>query len=177
MSYQLQQTPALVAQAFEAGVLGAEHVTVAVADEVGLRAVDVVAGAGGVDEAGGGLAAAACLGVGGHLALGVVRAVVEGVQVGADFLELAVHPVVDMLDVALGVVAAGDTGLVRHEDGEVAAVVDVADGLFGAGDPDEVFRTVKVVDVDVEGAVAVKEDGFIFRIHSNRRCRGRSRTL
>lgn len=96
---------------------------------------------------------------------------------GADFLELAVHPVVDVLDIALGVVTAGDAGLVRHEDGEVAAVVDVADGLFGAGDPDEVFRAVKVVDVDVEGTVAVKEDGFIFRIHSNRRYRGRSHTL
>ena len=174
---EVQQAATLVAQALEAGVLGAEHVAVAVADEVGLRAVDVEAGAGDVDEAGGRLAAAACLGVGGHLALGVVWAVVEGVEMGADFLELAVHPVVDALDIALGVVAAGDAGLVRHEDGEVAAVVDVADGLFGAGDPDEVFRAVKVVDVDVEGAVAVKEDGFIFRIHSNRRCRGRSRTL
>lgn len=174
---EVQQAPALVAQAFEPGILGAEHVAVAVADEVGLRAVDVEAGAGGVDEAGGGLAAAACLGVGGHLALGVVRAVVEGVEMGADLLEFAVHPVVDVLDVALGVVAAGDAGLVRHEDGEVAAVVDVADGLFGAGDPDEVFRTVKVVDVDVEGTVAVKEDGFIFHTHSSRRCRGRSRTL
>lgn len=76
---KFQQAPALVAQALEAGVLGAEHVAVAVADEVGLRAVDVEAGTGGVDEAGGGLAAAACLGVGGHLALGVVWAVVEGV--------------------------------------------------------------------------------------------------
>ena len=96
---------------------------------------------------------------------------------GADFLELAVHPVVDVLDIALGVVAAGDAGLVRHEDGEVAAVVDIADGLLGSGDPDEVFGTVEVVDVDVECAVAVKEYGFIFRIHSNRRCRGRSHTL
>lgn len=77
--HKVEQAPALVAQAFEAGVLGAEHVAVAVADEVGLRAVDVEAGAGGVDEAGGGLAAAAGLGVGGHCALGVVRAVVEGV--------------------------------------------------------------------------------------------------
>ncbi len=174
---KVEQAPALVAQAFKAGVLGAEHVAVAVADEEGLRAVDAVAGAGLVDEAGGGLAAAACLGVGGHCARGVVRAVVEGVEVSADFLELAVHPVVDALDVALGVVAAGDAGLVCHEDGEVAAVVDVADGLFGTGNPDEVFGTVEVVDVDVECAVAVKEYGFIFRIHSNRRCRGRSRTL
>ena len=79
MSYQLEQAAALVAQSLEAGVLGAEHVAVAVADEVGLRAVDVEAGAGGVDEAGGRLAAAAGLGVGGHCALGVVRAVVESV--------------------------------------------------------------------------------------------------
>ena len=78
---------------------------------------------------------------------------------GADFLELAVHPVVDVLDVALGVVAAGDAGLVRHEDGKVAAVIDMTDGLFGVGNPDEVFGTVKVVDVDVEGAVAVEEYG------------------
>lgn len=76
---EVQQAPALVAQAFEAGVLSTEHVAVAVADEVGLRTVDVEAGAGGVDETGGGLAAAADLGVGGHCALGVVRAVVEGV--------------------------------------------------------------------------------------------------
>ncbi len=47
--YQLQQTAALVAQAFEAGVLGAEHVAVTVADEAGLGAVDVEAGAGIVD--------------------------------------------------------------------------------------------------------------------------------
>lgn len=53
MSYQLEQAAALVAQAFEAGVLGAEHVAVTVADEAGLRAVDVEAGAGCVDEAGG----------------------------------------------------------------------------------------------------------------------------
>lgn len=157
--YQIQQAPALVAQAFEAGVLGAEHVAVAVADEVGLGAVDVEAGAGGVDEAGGGLAAAAGFAVCGELCLGVMRAVVEGVEVGAGFLELAVHPVVDASDIALGIVAAGDAGLVRHEDGEVAAVVDVADGFFGAGDPDEVFGAVQVVDVDIESAVTVEEYG------------------
>lgn len=191
--HQLQQTAALVAQAFETGVLGAEHVAVAVADEAGLGAVDVEADAGGVDEAGGGLAAMAGLAVCRELCLGVMRAVVEGVEVGADFLELAVHPVVDAPDVALGVVAAGDAGLVRHEDGEVAAVVDIADGLLGSGDPDEVFGAMEVVDVDVEGAVAVEEDGlsggfihrfavplphrgrlFICHTHSNRRYRGRS---
>ena len=191
--YQLQQTAALVAQSLEAGVLGAEHVAVAVADEVGLGAVDVEAGAGGVDAAGGGLAAAAGFAVCGKLCLGVMRAVVEGVEVGAGFLELAVHPVVDAPDVALGVVAAGDTGLVRHEDGEVAAVVDIADGLLGSGDPDEVLGAMEVVDVDVECAVAVEEDGlsgnlihrfvvllphrgrlFICHTHSNRRYRGRS---
>ena len=133
------------------------------------------ASAGGVDEAGGGLAAVAGLGVGGHGAIGMVRTVVEGVEVGADVLELGVHPVVDALDVALGVVAAGDAGLVRHEDDEVAAVVDVADSLFGTGNPDEVLGAVQVVDIDVEGAVAVEEDGLIFHTHSNRRCRGSRR--
>ncbi len=147
-------------QSLEAGVLGAEHVAVAVADEAGLGAVDVEAGAGGVDEAGGGLAAGAGFAVYGKLCLGVMRAVVEGVEMGADFLELAVHPVVDAPDVALGVVAAGDAGLIRHEDGEVAAVVDIADGLLGSGDPDEVLGAMEVVDVDVEGAVAVEEDGL-----------------
>lgn len=156
----IQQTAALVAQSLEAGVLGAKHVAVAIADEAGLGAVDVEAGAGGVDEAGGGLAAVTGFAVCGELCLWVMRAVVEGVEVGADFLELAVHPVVDAPDVALGVVAAGDAGLVRHEDGEVAAVVDIADGLLGSGDPDEVFGAMEVVDVDVEGAVAVEEDGL-----------------
>lgn len=47
--YQIQQAAALVAQALDAGVLGAEHVAVTVADEAGLGAVDVEAGAGIVD--------------------------------------------------------------------------------------------------------------------------------
>lgn len=175
-----------------------------------------------VDEAGGRLAAIARPGVGWHGALWMMRAVVERIEVSANALKFLIHPVVDVPNVALGVVAAGNAGLVRHEDGEIAMVIDVFDGFFGAGNPDEVFGTVQVGDVDVEGAVTVEEDGsaddlihrvavpllqrgrlslliksrqmpkdllrhpagatfpvrgegFIFRIHSNRRCRGSRR--
>ena len=79
---------------------------------------------------------------------------------GAAALQLGVHPVVDAHDVALRIVAARDAALVRDEDGEVAAVVDVFDGLLRAGDPLEVLRPVQVVDVDVERAVTVEKDGF-----------------
>ncbi len=102
----------------------------------------------------------------------MMRAVVEGVEVGADFPEFRVHPVVDAFDVAFGVKAAGNAALICHEDGEEAMVVDVLDGLFRPIDPDEVLGTVQVVDVDVQCAVAVEKDGLIFHIRSNRRCRG-----
>ncbi len=115
---------------------------------------------GAVYHAGGGLAAGADLGIGGDPALRMMGAVVEGVKVGADFLELAVHPVVDALDVALGIVAAGDAALVGDQDGEIAFVIDVFYGFFRAGDPDEVLRAMEVVDVNVQGAVAVEEDGL-----------------
>lgn len=117
----------------------------------------------------------------------MMRAVVERIEVSANALKFLIHPVVDVPNVALGVVAAGNAGLVRHEDGEIAMVIDVFDGFFGAGNPDEVFGAVQVGDIDVESTVAIKEDGsagatfpvrgegFIFRIHSNRRCRGNRR--
>ena len=89
----------------------------------------------------------------------MVRAVVERVEVGAAHAELAVHPVEDAHDVALGEEAARDAALVRDEDREEPAVVDVADGLARAGDPLEVLRPVQVVNVDVERAIAVEEDG------------------
>ena len=79
---------------------------------------------------------------------------------GAAALQLGVHPVVDAHDVALRIVAARDAALIRDEDGEVATVVDVFDGLLRAGDPLEVLRPVQVVDVDIERAVAVEKDGF-----------------
>ena len=155
-----QQAAALIAHAPDARVARAGHIALRVADEIGARLVDGEFLAGAVDEAGARLAAGAGLRVLRHAAVRVMRAVVEGVEVGAAALQFDVHPVVDAYDVALRIVAARDAALVRDEDREVAAVVDVFDGLLRAGDPLEVLRPVQVVDVDVERAVAVEKDGF-----------------
>lgn len=169
---QITKAAALITQTFKPCILGAEHVGFAVADEVGFRAVDVEAGAGFVDEASGRFTAITDFAVCGQLGLGMMRAVVEGIEVGADFFEFYVHPVVDALDVAFGIEAAGNAALVCHEDGEIALVVDVFDGFFGSFYPNEVLGAVQVVDVDIQGTVAVEEDGLIFHIRSNRRYRG-----
>lgn len=173
---EFPQAAARVPQSLEPGVFGAEHVGFAVTDEVGFRAVDAETRTGFVDEAGRGFAAGADFAVFGELGFGMMRAVVEGVEVGADFSEFRVHPVVDAFDVALGVEAAGHAALICHEDGEKALVVDVLDGLFCAVYPDEVLGTVQVVNVDIQRAVAVEKYGLIFHIRSNRRCRGTSHT-
>lgn len=118
------------------------------------------AGAGFIDEAGSGFAAVAGLGVGRHCTMRMMRAIIERIEMGADLLEFVIHPGIDVPDIAFGVVATGNATLVRHKDGEIATVVDVANGFLGAGYPNEVFGAVQVVDVDIEGAVAVEEDGF-----------------
>ena len=107
----------------------------------------------------------------------MMRAVVEGVEVGADFLELRVHPIVDALNIALGVKAAGYAALICHKDGQITFVIDILDGFLGSVYPDEILGTVQVVDVDVQRAIAVEEYGLIFHIRNSRRCRGTLHTL
>ena len=115
------------------------------------------------DEAGLGFAAGAVFRVLRHAAVGVMWAVVEGVEVGADGCEVFVHPVVNAEDVAFGEIAARNAALVRDDDGEEARVVDVFDGFAGTGEPFEVFGAVEVVDVDVQGAVSVEKDCWLHR--------------
>lgn len=156
---ELEQAAAGVADAADAGVFCAEHIGLGVADEAGFLLVYSIRLAGFVDKARGGFPAGAGLAVLRESGLGVVGAVIEGVEVGADFLQFSVHPVVEAAHGALGEVAARDAALVGDDDGEVSGVVDVPDGLFGIWRPDEVLGPVEVVDVDVQRPVAVKEYG------------------
>ena len=183
-------------QARKAGVLCTEHVAVPVTNKVGSGTIDMEAGTGFIDESRGRLAAVAGPGVSRDGALWMMRAVIECIEVSAHLLKLCIHPVVDALDIALGIVAPGNTGLIRHDNGEVSMVVDVFDGFLGSFQPDEILRAMQVGDVKVERAIAVEEYGpfgdlihrfavpllqrrrlLISCIHNNRRCRGSRRIL
>ncbi|MNT34868.1 hypothetical protein D3C72_1708690 [compost metagenome] len=142
-----------------AGVLSQLDVGGLVADDVGAREVDAVLRGGELDQLGFGLAAVAGHGVLGHGAVGEVGAVVEVVEVGAFAFEELGEPVVQRVEVGLGVVAAGGAGLVRDEDGQHAEGVELADGLGGSGDQVEVERVVDVAHFLVDGAVAIEKDG------------------
>ena len=150
----------MVSYACDTCVLGAVHVAFSITDEVGVRLVNVVLLAGVVDHFGVRLAAVTGSLVLGQLPLGMVGAVVQVVQMGTDFCQLLIHPIVDIYHVFFRVVAAGDAALVGDQDGEIAFVIDVFYGFFRAGDPDEVLGAMEVVDINVQGAVAVEEDGL-----------------
>ena len=158
--YAGEQAAGAIANACQACSCGTFHVAIAVADEIGFRPVNLVLRTGAVYHAGGGLAAGAGFAVCGELCLWVMRTVVERIEMRSDSGKFRVHPVVDGLYVFFRIVAAGCAGLVRHEDGKAALVIDVFYGCCRAGDPDEVLGAVEVVDVDVQGTVAVEEDGL-----------------
>ena len=65
----------------------------------------------------------------------MVWAVAEVVDVGTDGHQLLLDVGVQRSNGRLVVVAAGDAGLIRHHEGELAAVVDKLDRVAGAFDP------------------------------------------
>lgn len=156
--YAGEQAAGAIANACQACSCGTFHVAIAVADEIGFRPVNLVLRTGAVYHAGGWFSAGADLGIGPDPALRMMGTVIERIEMRSDSGKFRVHPVVNGLYVFFRIVAAGYAGLVRHEDGKAALVIDVFYGFFGAGDPDEVLGAVEVVDVNVEGAVAVEKD-------------------
>lgn len=148
-----------------AGVLAGLDVALAVADDPGRFEVDVEVFGGLEEHAGVRLAAGAVNLQLGDLALvafvGVMGAVVDAVDEGALLPEEGLHLVVDGLQGLPGQAALCDAGLVGDDDGEVAGVVDAADGLGRTGQELELLGLGQVADVFVDGAVAVEEDGFL----------------
>ena len=102
------------------------------------------------------------------LGVGVLWAVVVGVDVGADLLEALAHLGVQRDDVVLGVVAAADPRLIGDHEHPPAGLVEGGDGLAGAGDPVEVLPAVHVAGVLVQDSVAVEEKGGAGRTHVGR---------
>ena len=90
--------------------------------------------------------------------LGVVRRVVEGVDVAAGRLQVLAHAGVQGVHGVLGVVAAPDTRLVGHHDHQPARPVERRHGLLGARDPAKVLPARDIAAVLVQHPVAVEEE-------------------
>jgi len=111
-------------------------------------------GAGLMEEAGERLAAVALL--------RVVRAEVEGVDMRAVRLQLALEGGVNLAHVAGGVEAEGDASLVGDDDDAQTRAVEASDGLRYAGQWLKLAPGSNVAafrQLAVEDSVAVQEDG------------------
>ena len=91
--------------------------------------------------------------------LGVVGAVVDGVEVDALEGEFGAHPGHEGVEGLLGVEAACDARLVGDDDQLVAEGLGGEAEREDAFDPAHVFRAVEIADLVVDDAVAVEEEG------------------
>ena len=97
---------------------------------------------------------------------------------GALFFQFLVHPIVQTKHIFFRIVAARHARLVRDDDGQDAALVEAADGGGSIGRPDEILRTMQVMNIDVQRAVTVKEysgDALILHSGSSLRPQGSRR--
>ena len=87
----------------------------------------------------------------------MMRTIFERVDMGAQGRKLGAHPFMQFVHIAFVVMAARHTGLIGHHKDKIAGLIAEPDGLFGAFQPFEFFRTVQIADIAVQHAVAVKE--------------------
>ena len=131
-----------------------------IADRPALREVEAEIGGGLFEHAGLGLAPIVIDFVFDDGGLGVVGAVVGGVDVGAGvFAELAAHFLVDGFDGVFIEHAAGDAGLVGDDDEAVAQRADGGEGGGGAGEEFYFGGIAEVAIIVDDGVVAVEKYG------------------
>lgn len=142
------------------GSVGGGYVGAAVADHNGAREVEGVVAGGAEQHAGGGLAVFVVALEFADAVLGVVRAVVDGVEGGSFAGELGAHPGHEVLELLRGVEAAGDAGLVGDDDQAVAEGLGGAAKGEDAVDEADLGREMEVAYFVVDYAVAVEEKGW-----------------
>ncbi len=128
-----------------------------IADQRRARQVEAELGGGLLEHAGRGLAAAAGPPVGAHAGLGVVRAEVRPVEPGAGRGEQLCDPRGHGIELGLGVLAAGDAGLVGGDDDREPGGPERRDRGGGARDEDHAIGLVEVLDLLVDHAVPIEE--------------------
>ena len=93
--------------------------------------------------------------------LGVVRAVVDGVEDGRLSRKLIPHPGHQSLEVLRGVPAACDAGLIGDYDGSVTESVGGAAEREDAFYKTHVFRTIEVADFVVDDAISIEKESLV----------------
>jgi hypothetical protein len=87
------------------------------------------------------------------------RTVVGGVERGALRDEESDHPLVNELQGRLVDVPAGDPGLIRYHDDEVAVVAESADRVADAGQQPHLVRVSDIAPVLDDRTISIEEDG------------------
>jgi len=143
------------------GGVGGGYVGAAVAYEDGLAEVEGEIAGGAEEHSGAGFAVFVVAAVLAE-AFGVVGTVVDGVQGDALARQLGAHEVHEVVEVLLGVEAAGYAGLVGDDDQFVAERLGGAAEWDDALYPANVGGEVEVAGFLVDYAVAVEEEGSVF---------------
>ena len=81
-------------------------------------------------------------------------------------VQIGLHLVVDARQFLLGEIAPGQSGLVSDNDDPPASLIEHPDGFPRPRQQPELLRTAQVVDLLVDGAIAVQEDSACHKVWS-----------
>ena len=148
------------------GCVGGGYVGAAVAYEDGLAEVEREVAGSAEEHSGAGFAVFVVTAVLAE-AFGVVGAVVDGVQGDALARQLGAHELHEVIEVPLGVEAAGYAGLVGDDDQLVAEGLGGEAERDDALDPANIGGEIEIAGFVVDYAVAVQKEGSGFdgKIH------------
>lgn len=137
---------------FATGAKGQFHVAITIANNERAAKVDVMLAHGALDHARCRLATIANVG-------GTVRAIVNGVDMGALRLKFALHALIHLLYERLRKIATGHAGLVGNDNHSQARIVQAADDWPRKRKHTKSVEMIQVTDLFGDGAIAVEENG------------------
>src|SRR3954451_23919086 len=90
--------------------------------------------------------------------VGMIGAIFEGVDMGADGCHFVRHPAVQRVHMAFLVETPGDARLIGDDESEIAGIVDCLNRFPGAFDPLQLAGLEGVARIVIEDAVAIEEN-------------------
>jgi hypothetical protein len=140
--------------AADTGVAGEFDIFRGIAYDPGVREIDIEIGLRGSQHSRLGFAAVA-----GRSPVGMMRAEVDGVEMGSVLLQGGAEFVVDAAERELVAISARDDGLVSEQDGQKTGFVDFAHGRAGSFNEDQLVRFRDYRNFDIQGSVPIEENG------------------
>ena len=149
--------------ALQPGLVSHFNIRTPVPDYMGILHVDVKGRARLVNEADAGFSAITFHAVRGNFSIGVMGTEINAVQNGPLFLYEGVHFVMDPVNQIHGEISPRHPGLVAHDDGQIAGLIEQPDGFPGTR---QKYKAVQMIDVPhllIDGAVPIHKNSRFFQ--------------